>query len=266
MTKLALVSTVGSVLLGLAISVYAVSPESGRAVRTSSKGLDKPEMVYVPSGEFLMGHNPPTVDYGPIRRIYQGSFWITKNDITVSQFADFCDATGFKFDWQGRKPPWGWDGKDNRPMVNVTWDEARAYCKWAGGDLPTEAEWEKAARGIDGRNYPWGNDWAANRAWYPDDNEAVQEPAPIGRFPKGASPYGCLDMSGNVAQWCRDWYGPVDTTEVRNPAGPGFGTRRSVRGGSFHERKTALISWFRSSQPPNEYSKWIGFRCMSLKP
>lgn len=223
-------------------------------------------MVYVPPGEFLMGHNPPSVDYGPIRRVFTDAFWISKNNVTVSQFADYCEATGYKFDWDGRRPPWGWDGKDDRPMVNVTWEEARAYCKWAGGNLPTEAQWEKAARGTDGRNYPWGNDWEANRAWFRAGNESALEPAPVGAFPKGASPWGCLDMSGNVAQWCKDWYGPVDPAEVRNPTGPGFGTKRVVRGGSFRDRRNQLISWFRSSQAPEEFSIWTGFRLVRDKP
>jgi len=223
-------------------------------------------MVYVPVGEFLYGHNPPSPDYGPMRKVILDSFWISKNDVTVSQFGDFCEATGFKFDWVGRKPDWGWEGKDDRPMVNVTWEEARAYCKWAGGDLPTEAQWEKAARGPDGRNYPWGNDWKPNMAWYREGNAGVSEPSPAGSFPKGASPCGALDMAGNVAQWCLDWYGVPDPTDTKNPVGPGFGTKRVIRGGNFNDRKVALISWFRSSQEPGDFNPWIGFRVASLKP
>ncbi len=228
--------------------------------------LAKVKMVNVPGGEFLMGHNPPTRDYGPIRRVYVDSFWISENDVTVAQFGDFCEATGFKFDWDGRKPAWGWEGKDDRPMVNVTYDEAREFCKWSGGDLPTEAQWEKAARGTDGRNYPWGNDWAPGRAWYKEGNEGVAEPSPVGAFPKGKSIYDVLDMSGNVAQWCKDWFGPVDVAEKENPTGPGFGTKRVVRGGAFVDKKNSLISWFRSSQEPDKNDVWIGFRVASRKP
>jgi formylglycine-generating enzyme required for sulfatase activity len=270
MTKLPLCFTIGSLLLLAGATAFAAG--GGRVIqplKTSAPSWrhgKKPEMVYVPGGEFFMGHNPPGFEFGPVRRVTVDSFWIGKNDVTVSQFADYCEATGTKFDWDGRRPAWGWDGKDDRPMVNVTWDEAIAYCKWAGGDLPTDAQWEKAARGTDARAYPWGNDWAPNRAWYREGNDSIAEPAPVGSFPKGVSPFGCLDMAGNVAQWCKDWFGAVDVTEVKNPVGPGFGTKRVIRGGDYHDRRTLLISWVRSAQVPKEYSTWTGFRLVSLKP
>lgn len=248
------------------LSLFSASAGDLPTLGGQKHHLTKLDMVYVPPGEFLMGHNPPSADFGPLRKVFVDFYWISKNDVSVSQFADFVEATGYKFDWDARRPAWGWDGKDDRPMVNLTWEEARAYCKWAGGDLPTEAQWEKAARGSDGRNYPWGNDWEPNRAWYREGNEGVLEPAPVGSFAKGASPWGCLDMAGNVSQWCKDWFGPVDVSEVKNPIGPGFGTKRVVRGGNFRDKKLLLISWERWSQAPNEYSPWTGFRLVKDKP
>lgn len=239
---------------------------TGLSDSPSQRHGKKPEMMYVPGGAFTMGHNPVRPEYGPQRQVFVASFWISRDDITVSQFADYCDATGYKIDWDRRKPDWGWEGKDDRPMVNITWEEAKAYCRWAGGDLPTEAQWEKAARGTDARNYPWGNDWGANRAWYREGNDTVMEPAPIGRFPKGESPFGCRDMVGNVAQFCKDWYGPVDPTEIRNPVGPGFGSMRVVKGGSFRDPKNLLIVWNRTSFDPHEHSMWIGFRLARTGP
>ena len=145
----------------------------------------------MPSGEFAAGWAAPGFGRQTTRKIRLDGFWIAKNDVTVSQFFDYCAASGYKFDWDGRRPDWFWEA-DDRPMVAVTSEEARAYCKWAGGDLPTEAQWEKAARGTDGRLFPWGNDWQINSCSCSQDGGEKTEPAPIGSFPKGASPYGCL--------------------------------------------------------------------------
>ena len=191
------------------------------------------EMVYVPTGNFIMGAEKGFADEMPPRTIYLDGFWIAKNDVTVAQFRAYCQATSYKYDWETGKPKWGWS--DDYPMVMVTWDDARAYCKWAGGDLPTEAQWEKAARGEDGRKYPWGDIFnLANLCCSTGKYGSAGSPSPAGRFPSGASPYGCLDMAGNVWQWCLDWYGPFDSTTAKNPTGPASGTDRVLRGGSWY--------------------------------
>jgi len=178
---------------------------------------DGAQMVYVPAGEFIMGSTPADIaplvrevpwinpeslsieDERPQFRTHLPGYWIDKYEVTVSQYRKFCQKTGRKMP---PAPQWRW--QDDHPIVNVTWDEAAAYAQWAGKRLPTEMEWEKAARGTDGRQYPWGNAWDADKCanWKnsPDGTQAV------GRFPAGASPCGALDMAGNVSEWCADWY------------------------------------------------------------
>ena len=185
----------------------------------------KLDLISIPAGEFTMGSDSGDDDEKPVRQVYLDAYKISKNLVTVAQFRLYCEVTGYKFDWDKDKPDWGW--KDDHPMVGVTWEEARAFCRWAGGDLPTEAQWEKAARGTDSRGYPWGNTWDESKC----QNNASMT-CPVGSFPQGASSYGVLDMAGNVWEWCSDWYqDSYSGISDRNPSGPASGERRVLRGG-----------------------------------
>ena len=196
---------------------------------------DGSEMVYVPAGPFVMGDDHVTNN--PRRTVTLDAFWIYKNDVTVAQYRKFCQATGREMP---TAPEWRW--KDDHPIVNVSWDDAHAYCEWAGAALPTEAQWEKAARGTDGRKYPWGDQWDSAKlqcskkaAW------DAGSTAPVGSCPAGASPYGCLDMAGNVQQWCADRLDVnyQKSASQKNPTGPSFDfdVWRVLRGGSWHFRE-----------------------------
>jgi len=218
-----------SLIIALAFTPHralaAQNPGAG-AVKRNAHGIP---LIYVPAGTFIMGNDRD--DHAqPQRDVTIDAFWIAKYDVTVAQFRDYCTATKYAFDWGANKPKWGWS--DKYPMVNVTWSEARAYCQWAGGDLPTEAQWEKAARGADGRTYPWGNTWDPTKLRCSTESvEQAGSPVSVGRYPKGMSPYGCMDMAGNVFQWCLDWYGPYDRSVFTNPTGPTSGNERVLRGG-----------------------------------
>jgi formylglycine-generating enzyme required for sulfatase activity len=237
-------------------------------------------MVYVPAGEFLMGsteaeiaavfrgasgHVAGVTKEGlacetPQRKVYLDGYWIYKNDVTVGEYRNFCLATGREMP---DAPAWGW--KDDHPMVNVTWNDAKAYCDWAGAALPTEAQWEKAARGGDVRNYPWGFTWDAGKLWC-SVGEKRMSTAAVGRYPAGASPYGCLDMVGNVNQWCADWYDDsyYRKGENHNPPGAETGQMRVLRGGSWNKDATFYLRCaIRSAGIPNfRYLSYFGFRCV----
>lgn len=191
--------------------------------------IDGSEMILIPAGEFIMGSDDGEENEKPVHAVYLDSYEIGKYPVTVAQYRKFCEATGRRMP---NAPHWDW--KDEHPIRDVTWDDAEAYCKWAGGRLPTEAEWEKAARGTDGRTYPWGDTWDKNKCANQDLN--LTSTVSVGSYPAGASPYGCMDMAGNEWEWCADWYDDnyYMTSPSRNPRGPSSGCYRVLRGGGWH--------------------------------
>ncbi|MGQ0696477.1 MAG: formylglycine-generating enzyme family protein, partial [Nitrospiraceae bacterium] len=173
---------------------------------TKITGKDGAPMVLVPAGEFTMGSDNGDEDESPIHRVYVNAFYIDKFEVTNGRFAKFVDAIQ-------SEPPWGFADKDtpvtdaNRPVRWVNWMDAMSYCLWAGKRLPTEAEWEKAARGTDGRLYPWGNDppTSAHAVFGLKEGDA-ETVSLIGNRMKGQSPYGAHDLAGNLYEWVTDWY------------------------------------------------------------
>jgi len=224
---------------------------------------DATDMVLVPAGEFLMGSNDDTEDESPQRRVYLDTFWIDRHEVTNAEFKAFCDSTRRLLP---NNPMWDpnylLDNPD-KPVVNLTWRQADAYCRWRGKALPTEAQWEKAARGATGFLYPWGNTFEEGRAnLYGKDD--YPRTAPVGSFPSGASPYGALDMAGNVWEWCNDWYQQFYYREAptRNPPGPSEKSAwRVVRGGGFSSPTPDALAANRSKNKPDLPVHHIGCRC-----
>jgi formylglycine-generating enzyme required for sulfatase activity len=219
-------------------------------------------MVLVTAGPFTMGSNSGegliTNDATPQQMVTLPAFYIDKTEVTNAEYKKFCDATGNPVPPHWKDGTYA-EGQAQMPVRWVNWWEAQAYAAWKGKRLPTEAEWEKAARGTDGRVYPWGNQRAPeNIVW---DQKG---PQPVGSRPGGASPYGALDMAGNVFEWVNDWY---DAYPNSNAKVPQFGTTyKVIRGGAFdgaaHETKT----YHRSVTRPSSRSEWIGFRCAQSVP
>jgi eukaryotic-like serine/threonine-protein kinase len=151
----------------------------------------------------------------------------------------------------------------NYPIIHVSWEDANKYCAWAGRRLPTEAEWEKAAHGTDGRAYPWNNNILPNDNLLNYNHPNVGDTTEVGKHPDGASPYGALDMAGNVWEWVGDWYSGTyyDDSPMFNPSGPTDGEHRVIRGGGWQQGAKAVRSVQRYHQPPRYTSMGLGFRC-----
>jgi iron(II)-dependent oxidoreductase len=235
------------------IDIEPLRQEAPPTIRTE----DGAEMVLVPAGEFLMGSNDLDMEKPP-HRVYLDGFYIDKYAVTNALYERFMRATS-------RQQPSFWtDSTFNgptQPVVGVTWHDADAYCRWAGKRLPTEAEWEKAARGTDGRKYPWGDQWDPSRANSAESK--LGKTTPVGSYPSGASPYGALDMAGNVWQWVADWYDAsyYQRSPARNPTGPESGQDRVLRGGSWDDVPVYLRAANRVNVTPAARHLLIGLRC-----
>jgi formylglycine-generating enzyme required for sulfatase activity len=235
------------------------------------------QMVRVPAGEFTMGSDTGPADEHPSHRVYLPAFEIDRLPITNAQFADFLNAIGpinaageplFDVDDSDarihrRDNRWVADaGFEDHPVVEVSWAGARDFCAWAGKRLPTEAEWEKAARGTDRRRYPWGNESPdATRARFA---AGWNETTPVGSFPRGASPYGALDHSGNVWEWVSSAYRPYPYQADDGREDLAAGPVRGTRGGGHDARTDEITTTQRGrnlSRAPRAGHHNIGFRC-----
>ena len=235
-------------------------------------------MVTVPVGEFWMGCAPQDSscddDEKPGRTVYLDAFRIDRTEVTVAQYAacvqdGVCSAANSDL-WTCN---WGKAERDDHPINCVDWKQARTYCRWAGKHLPTEAQWEKAARGTDGRLYPWGEAKASCRYAVMDDGGSgcgSGGTMPVGSRLAGASPYGALDMSGNVYEWLADRYAEdaYQNAGDRNPTGPSSGgSGRAIRGGSWISVVArTLRSSNRDRSRPEYRSDDLGFRCVRPSP
>ena len=230
-------------------------------VLDSLKPAETP-MALVPAGEFTMG-STMSADEKPVHRVYLNAFSMDKYHVTVGQYAKYLEATDKEAppEWEIMNQP----RHQKRPVVNVSWFDAATYCKWAGKRLPTEAEWEKAARGTDGRLYPWGNEAPTRLHANFGKKEWANHMAlvPVGMFEMGKSPYGIYDMAGNAWEWVNDWYDHdyYKKSPAKNPQGPTKGKSKVVRGGNWLYVQEFLRSSFRYNAEPSSRQFGYGFRC-----
>ena len=240
---------------------------------SENEAIVSQEMVYIPEGEFLMGNNGRNSSEGsgdedeqPLHRVYLKGYWMDRYEVTNAMYEAFVKATGHRTPkhWdQGHYP----SQKANHPVVYVDWHDADAYCRWAGERLPTEEEWEKAARGTDGRVFPWGNQFDVKKAntpqyWLTQGKEGGT--LPVGSFEAGKSPYGLYDMAGNVYEWTSSWYKPYPGNKVFNMH---YGeVNKVLRGGSWYDCLSygcglSSPAYNRSRFTPQVRNKGFGFRC-----
>jgi formylglycine-generating enzyme required for sulfatase activity len=228
------------------------------------------DMVLVEAGEFVMGSDEQRDDCYPVHKVYLPAFYIDRYEVTNAQYYEFLEyikKTGDHSKCHRDEPPnkdhtprnWEESYYDNPdfPVTRIDWYDAYAYATWAGKRLPTEAEWEKAARGPSGNRFPWGNEWN------PENCNVGTDQKPVGSYPQGVSPYGCHDMAGSVAEWMADWYDPeyYASQPSTNPKGPEKGLKRVLRGGSRFGRGFLLRSSTRKCEAPNVHNQAVGFRC-----
>lgn len=294
-----------AVVIDAAAAAHVATPEGpdarqrGKSNAAASPGQCPLGMVRVPGGRFRMG-SPVGVgdeDEHPAHDVTLRAYCIDRTKVTVKAYeacvaAGSCNAatrtvqsSGYSTDDVKRWSRFcNGDERPDHPINCVDWEQATAYCAWAGGRLPSEAEWEFAARGNDGRKYPWGDEApSANRLnacgsecvamlarkvsvdWTPmyADSDGWETTAPVGRFPDGASPFGVLDMAGNLFEWTADRYGPYKATDTSNPPGPEADERRAVRGGSWYDFDPGVVrAAARDSYEPTRRNVTLGFRCV----
>ena len=242
---------------------------------TEFVGKDGAPMVLVPAGPFPMGAPPGARDGGrdeyPRHEVFLDAYYIDKFEVTNGRYLEFMKNTGHRPPkhlndprqdlWQAGLMP---ESIADRPVINVDWYDAEAYCRWAGKRLPTEAEWAKAARGTDDRRFPWGNVEPThghlnfNQPW-----QGEKTLMPVGTYEAGKSPFGAYDMAGNVWEWVADWYDPryYEKSPARNPKGPETGTHKALRGSGWEVEAPLVRAFSRVKSDPLNRNYATGFRC-----
>lgn len=225
----------------------------------SSPYVPEQGMVFIPDGEFIMGDDKGAKDEMPQRAVTLDAYWIDRYPVTNVAYKAFVESTGHRSPAHWRANTFE-KGKENHPVTNVNLDDAQAYATWAGKRLATEAEYEKAARGTMGQVYSWGDGFRNENINSSNDYDGT---TPVDQFPDGASPFGVMDMCGNVMEWCSDWYFDdyYKTGPTNNPMGPTGGQYKVVRGGFYAENKAGTRCASRHYAPPTVMQDHIGFRC-----
>jgi len=242
------------------VPVTLAGPASGARMAW----LDSSVLVYVPAGEFIMGLG---YGYAPQKTVTLDGYWIYRTEVTDRMYAQ-CVATGNCAAPAQELGTPVFDNPDygDYPVVGVTWDMAANYCSWVQGGLPSEAQWEKAARGSGGNLYPWGNDEPA--CDLSNFGGCLGHTTAVTDFENSPSPYGLLDMAGNVFEWANDFYGEAyyDSAPPVNPTGPASGDSHVIRGSSFESDVDQLLSALRHYAPPAQHTRDLGFRCVVSQP
>jgi len=282
MARRTVVSVVVGLLAGSLVAASALADHESSKQPPLWTPLDEAErlatmevpggMVLVPAGSFLMGSDPEKDRAAgpqefPQRHVHLDAFWIDRYEVSNVEYLRFVLGTGMDWPMFWRERPFP-EKAALHPVINVSWHDADAYCRWAGNRLPTEAEWEKAARGEHARLFPWGDEpagWIKSNIAHPGSKRGFKYPplANVTRYDKGVSPYGAYQMAGNVSEWVSDWFDPEYYRRGFdvNPQGPESGDLKVFRGGSWNEDPEVARSAGRNAGPPDRKSYLTGFRC-----
>ena len=239
-------------------------------------------MILISAGTFTMGSDSRAADEKPMHKVYLDAYYISKYEVTNAEYYEFWKLQAASLQKVSQHTPenfthlpqigdWPARAKQfpNHPVVGISWHDANAYAVWKGMRLPTEAEWEKAARGYTDRIWPWGNAMEPHANTAANDDGYENRLAPVGSFPKGKSYYGVMDMAGNVWEWTADWYSDVyywSSSQAaakrpkKNPTGPAVGSWRVIRGGSWIDKIARCSTTFRFYFYPNLKTSFVGFR------
>lgn len=274
---MAVLLLVGAAILGILFNTipFVADAQSLQAVIAPPKGKDRAPMVEIPSGSFPMGVPPGDRDGGrdeyPRHEVLLDTFWIDQFEVTNGRYVEFVKSAGHRVPQNPTNPTRNlWQGDSiteslvERPVINVDWFDADAYCKWAGKRLPTEAEWEKAAKGTSDRRFPWGNVEPTgkhlnyNQRWIGEKTLM-----PVGSYEAGKSPYGVYDVVGNVWEWVNDWYDAryYEKSPSKNPTGPQEGTKKVIRGAGWQNETPTVRIFTRVDSDPTMRNESTGFRC-----
>lgn len=247
-------------------NIPVVTPTLGIG-STRIREADGMVQVYVPVGEFEMGSEDGDDDEQPVHKVFLDAYWIDKYEVTNAQYMKCVEAGACtepeKRISSTRPSYFGDPAYADYPVIFISWYAAENYCAWTGDRLPTEAEWEKAARGMNPNIYPWGN--LSPDCTLANFGDCIGDTSQVGSHFSNVSPYNILDMAGNVSEWVSDWYlwNYYNTSITNNPVGPSSGTNKVLRGGGWHSDMSSLRTTFRNYKYPNNSSSVIGFRCAS---
>jgi formylglycine-generating enzyme required for sulfatase activity len=235
---------------------------SAHSIKVSGPSKENP-MILIPAGEFIMGSLEGGFDEKPSRPVYLDAYQINQYEITQSQYSEFVKAARHRSPLSRYVTDIDNYNDQNQPVVYVSWNDAEAFCQWRGARLPTEAEWEKAARGLQGSVWPWGGEHQPDFANFRGSDDRAPYTALVGFFEKDKSPYGLYDMAGNVREWVQDWYEEqyYKGAPSQNPKGPEQGDVKALRGASWNDASLSGRTSARMKMVPDYRDTTVGFRC-----
>ncbi|MGE3978506.1 MAG: formylglycine-generating enzyme family protein [Nitrospira sp.] len=260
---------------GLNASLLLANEQPAHHPIEPSTSRDGAPMIMIPAGSFPMGVPAGARDGGrdeyPRHDVFVDTFMIDTFEVTNGRYLEFVKATGHRVPQNPRNPTRNlWQGESitegliDRPVINVDWFDAEVYCRWAGKRLPTEAEWEKAAKGTSDRRFPWGNvEPTSKHLNYNQRWIGEKTLMPVGSYEAGKSPYGLYDMAGNVWEWVNDWYDAryYEKSPKKNPKGPDTGTKKVIRGAGWQNETPTVRVFTRVESDPTVRNESTGFRC-----